>query len=71
MDFLAALLTGLSESDARADYQRIVSDYLARNAYLTNVARHCRAAALPVDATVREVLTRAIAQTRPSPSSSV
>jgi hypothetical protein len=61
MDFLAALLTGLSESDARADYQRIVSDYLARNAYLTNVARHCRAAALPVDATVREVLTRAIA----------
>ena len=42
LNFLPALLTGLSKSEAQADYQRIVGDFMKGGRHLTSIARSLR-----------------------------
>ena len=42
LNFLPALLTGLSKSRARADYQRIVRDFVKDGRHLSSIARSLR-----------------------------
>jgi len=59
--FLHIILTGLFESEARDKYAELIEDYLNRNAYLTEIARHCCSVKKDAAATVKMVLDRAIA----------
>ena len=59
--FLHIILTGLFESEARDKYAELIEDYLNRNAYLTEIARHCCSVKKDAAATVKMVLDRAMA----------
>ncbi len=61
LTFLPAILNGLFESEARDKYAELIEDYLGRNAYLTEIARHCCSIKKDAAATVKMVLDRAIA----------
>lgn len=61
LTFLPAILNGLYESQARNTYAELIEDYLAHNAYLPAIARHCRLVKKDVANTVKRVLSGAIA----------
>ncbi len=61
MRFLPAMLNGLSESAASADYEALVTRYLAAGQYLIAIAKHLNYPAMPPLAKAKAVLAKALA----------
>jgi ppGpp synthetase/RelA/SpoT-type nucleotidyltranferase len=60
LNFMPAFLNGLSESEAVAEYQDLLTRCIDDGKHLVAVARHIRKAALPPTDTVKRVLDKAI-----------